>query len=243
MTIDAYCTIGTDREYDLAPETLLAALDRAEVERAIIAPVDRCLAVRNREGNDSMLDAARKHPRLIPACSVNPWFGEDALTELDRSLAEGSRLLVLYPFVQGFQCNDELAWPVLEHAIAARVPIYIHTGTPGSSTPWQVVDIAIRYPEGMFIIGHSGATDFWNDVVSAASAASNVMIESSCARPFNFVRYLSELSPVKGIMGSFAPNNELSFEWEQMRSVLPPKSHEAVLGGNLQTLLERRGAL
>ena len=53
MKIDAYCTIGVDREYNLTASGLLDAMDRAYVDRAVIAPVDRCLAVRNQEGNDA----------------------------------------------------------------------------------------------------------------------------------------------------------------------------------------------
>ncbi len=58
MTIDGYCTLGGDREYDLTEGALLEAMDRAGVERAVIATVDRFLAVDNRMGNDLLLRAA-----------------------------------------------------------------------------------------------------------------------------------------------------------------------------------------
>ncbi|MFC1525790.1 amidohydrolase family protein [Candidatus Latescibacterota bacterium] len=242
--IDGYCTLGVDREFDLTEEGLLRDMDRAQVSRAVIAPVDRCLAVANREGNEAMALAFDAHPdRLIPSCSVNPWYGAGALEELRRAVGEGARLLVLHPAVQGHLANDELVWPVLEAATEERLPTYIHTGPPGQSTPWQVVDLAERFPEMDLIIGHCGATDFWNDVVAAAGAAGNVHIESSLARPFLFSTYLEKLGPEKGIMGSAAPLNELVFEWEQTRAVLPPESVAAVCGGNLQRLLEKRGPL
>jgi len=244
MTIDGYCTLGTDREYDLTEAALLEALDAAEVGRAVIAPVDRCLAVANREGNDAMRQTASRHPeRFIPSCSANPWYGSGAVEELRRAVGEGARMLVLHPAVQGYLANDELVWPVVEAAAGERVPVYIHTGPPGQATPWQVVDLAERFPQADLIVGHCGATDFWNDVVVAAQAADNVYLESSLARPFLFAGYLKQTGAARGIMGSYAPLNELTFEWEQMRLALPEEDIGAVCGGNLRRLLEKRGAL
>lgn len=244
MTIDGYCALGLDREYDLTEKALLNAMDNAAVDRAVIAAVDRQMAVYNREGNDFILGTAALHrDRLIPTCSVNPWFGDTASEELKRAVDDGARILVFHPLVQGFSANDELVWPLLEIAAAQQIPVYIHTGPPGSSSPWQVVDLADRFTKVDFIMGHCGATDFWNDVVTSGKAAGNIYLESSLARPFNFSNYLQELDKKKGIMGSFAPHNDLRFEWEQMRNILPSPEWDEIYGDNLLHLLEKRGAL
>ena len=83
----------------------------------------------------------------------------------------------------------------------------------------------------------------WNDVVETGRASERVYLESSLARPFGFVRYLEQVGAKQGVMGSFAPVNELTFEWEQMRAALPEAMREGVCGGNLLRLLEKRGAL
>ncbi len=244
MTIDGYCTLGVDREYDLTETSLLLAMDNAGVERAVIAPPDRFLAVNNREGNDNMARSANAHRgRFIPACTANPWYGESAIEGLKRAIGEGARVLVLHPQVQGFLANDDLAFPLLHLAAAEKIPIYIHTGPPGSATPWQVVDLAERYASADFIMGHCGATDFWNDVVDAARAAENVYLESSLARPFHFAHYMSAAGKQKGIIGSWAPLNDLGFEWSQMRKFLPKDVFVEAGGKNLLRLLEKRGAL
>ena len=238
MNVDAYCTLGVDREYDLDADALLRAMDQARVDRAVIAPVDRCLAVHNREGNDLMLRSAASHlERFIPACTVNPWYGKAAVAELSRCAGEGARVLVLHPFVQGYTANDELTWPVLAALAGSPMPVYVHTGPPGNATPWQIVDLAERHTSTDFIMGHCGATDFWNDVVGAGGAAVNVYLESSLARPFIFSRYMAELGGEKGIMGSCAPIDDLAFEWDQMRRALPPEEWPGVYGGNLLRLL------
>lgn len=102
MKIDCYCAVGIDREFNLTAKKLLKAMDKAGVEMAVIAPVDRYLAVDNRIGNKRLLKAAQKHPdRFIAACSVNPWYGPKSVVELQRCVAEGARVLVLHPFIQG----------------------------------------------------------------------------------------------------------------------------------------------
>ena len=244
MIIDGYCVLGVDREYDLTAEALLAGMDLAGVDRALIAPVDRCLAVDNRSGNEFVAQAAATHPqRFIPACSINPWYGAAGLREFERALGEGARLIVVHPMVQGFIANDELVWPLLEAAAAARIPVYFHTGPPGNASPWQITDLAERFPELDLIMGHCGATDFWNDVNDATLAADNIYLESSLARPFAFVPRLEVVGARRGIMGSFAPNNDFSFEWDQIRQAVPAGLYPQVCGGNLQQLLEKRGAL
>lgn len=243
MNIDGYCTLGVDREYDLTESLLLQAMDSAQVERAVIAPPDRFLAISNREGNESMVRAARAHrDRFIPACSVNPWYGQKAIEEFQRALSEGARMLVLHPMVQGFSANDELVFPLLDVAGAEQIPAYFHTGQPGNSTPWQIIDLADRYPDLSLIMGHCGATDFWNDVPDAAAAVPNVYLESSMARPFNFARYMETVGKHKGIIGSWAPLNNLEFEWEQMRKFISEDVYAEISGNNLARLLAKRGA-
>lgn len=244
MTIDGYCTLGVDREYDILEFSLLKAMDSGDVAKAIVAPPDRLLAVYNREGNDRMLSAARTHrDRFIPACSANPWYGEAAAQELRRACEEGARMLVLHPSVQGFSANDELAFPLISVAAEYKVPVYIHTGPPGNSTPWQVADLAERYQSVDFIMGHCGATDFWNDVIYAAGSCGNIYLESSMARPFIFARYLETLGKAKGILGSWAPLNDLQYEWQQMRKFIPQEAFNDIAGANVRRLLEKRGPL
>jgi len=243
LTIDCTITPGNERETVLAIDDLLRQMDRAQVDRAVIQPQDRCLAVANAEGNRRMLEMARAHPdRLVPACSVNPWYGRAAAEELLRAVADGARMLVLAPALQGYILGDELLNPVLDALGGRPMPVYVHTGPHLQSAPWQLALLAERYPHLPFIMGHSGATDFWTDVVPAARAAPNIYLESSFARPFTFARHLQALGAERGIMGSAAPRNDLKFEWEQMRAVLKPDAYSGFYGATLAGLLER-GAL
>jgi predicted TIM-barrel fold metal-dependent hydrolase len=244
MNIDCYCVLGKDREYDLTAAVLLKEMDVAGVNRALIAPVDRYLAVENKVGNDFIAKQARAYPeRFIATCSANPWYGKAAIQEFHRAINNGARMLIMHPFLQGYLANDEIVWPLMEAASQEQVPVYFHTGQPGNSTPWQLVDLAERFPVLDLIMGHSGTTDFWFDVMDAAKASPNIYLESSLARPFSFPERVQILGNKRIIMGSYVPINKLIFEWEQMRLALPLDTLECILGENLRRLLEKRGAL
>ena len=86
-------------------EDLISAMDESGVDAAVIMGVgwtDRGIA---REANDYLLEsAARYSGRLVPFCSVNPAWGEDALSEIDRCAASGARGVgELHPDTQGFK--------------------------------------------------------------------------------------------------------------------------------------------
>ena len=244
MIIDGYCTIGIDREYDLSADELVRLLDIAEVDRAVVAPPDRFLAVNNRSGNESIKNAYLKYPkRIVPTCSANPWYGPSAVEEVKRSINDGARILVLSPAVQGLQIDDDIFFPLAEAAINDKVPIYVHTGNPQSATPLQVGFLAKKFPETDWIIGHAGATDFWFDVAEAVRISPNIYIESSFSRPFLFKDHCKSIGFDRGIMGSGAPINPLVFEWIQMRDELPEKQYTDIYGSNLVKLLKKRGPL
>jgi predicted TIM-barrel fold metal-dependent hydrolase len=238
MLIDGYVTLGSERDTIYTADTLVLGLDEAGVDLAVIAPSDREIAVYNHPGNERIrAEASRFRDRLIPACTVNPWYGKDAVREVDRAFEEGARMLVLHPTLQGFLVSDSMAEPVIRKAEEFLMPVYVHTGPHLYGSPWQLADCALRFPAVSFIMGHAGATDFWNDVSAAAKTAPNLYIEGSFARPFIFRAHLDAAGMDRGIMGSSAPRNDLVFEWKQYREYLPEESYHPVFGDNLARLL------
>ncbi len=242
MKIDCYVTLGKERDTVYRADDLVCDLERAGVDKAVVAPGDREIAVFNTTGNNFVRAEAGKFPdRLIPACTVNPWYGDKAGDELIRAVENGAKMLVFHPTVQGFLLNDNLADSLIEKASLYRLPVYVHTGPHLYGAPWQLVDCALRFPDVNFIMGHAGATDFWNDVPYAGAFAPNVYIEGSFARPFIFKMHLKSLGANKGIMGSSAPRNNLVYEWEQYEAELDSKEYNGVFGDNLLRILSLEG--
>ncbi|MBN1290202.1 MAG: amidohydrolase family protein [Candidatus Latescibacteria bacterium] len=238
MKIDCYVTLSREKDTGLRAGDLVHELDLAGVDKAVAAPGEREMAVYNQTGNNFILSESRKYPdRIIPACTVNPWYGGKAEEILHYAFKHGAVMLVLHPTIQGFLINDDLAIPLLTIAQHYKRPVYVHTGGHLYGSPWQLIDCAMRFPDVKFIMGHAGATDFWNDVPYAGKFAPNVYIEGSYARPFTFMAHLDAVGIDRGIMGSAAPKNSLVYEWEQYQRYMPDDTYSSVFGANLAGLL------
>ena len=146
-------------------------------------------------------------------------------------------MVVFHPAVQGFQANDELVFPLLEALQEYNAPVYVHTGPPGMATPWQLADLAEAFPNLNFIMGHCGSTDYWTDVRVVMTSSDNIYLDSSLARPAAFRGYVDAVGVDRSIMSSFAPINDLVFEWDQMRLEAPPDEFAEIYGQTLLTLL------
>jgi len=239
VTLDACVTLGNERETVLSVEELLRQMDEAEVEQAVVHPSDRQLVVDNEAGNRAMLEAAAEYSgRLIPTCTANPWYGGRGVTGVLRAIEQGARMVVFAPALQGFILGDEILHPILDAIVDMRIPVYIHTGPHSHAAPWQLVNMAERYPSLPSIMGHSGATDYWNDVPAAALASDNIYLEASFARPFTMANHLKQVGMNRGIMGSGAPRNILAFEWQQTRALFPQEENQGYYGGTLRSLIE-----
>jgi predicted TIM-barrel fold metal-dependent hydrolase len=216
--VDAHCTIGDGRVASLSADELVRQLDANGVEAAVIGPPDRCLAVANRDGNDFVLDACRRHPdRLIGFATVNPWYGDDAVAELRRAAAAGLRGLILHPPLQGYILLDTLVDPVLAVAEEHGLPVWAPTGKPFQSLPLHLTELARRFPNVNFMMGHMGHSDFWMEAVPAAAAAPNIYAEVSYKQPSVIVDAVTQLGPGRVVFGSDAPFNDLRLEVEKFR--------------------------
>lgn len=237
--VDARCTIGAGRQCTLDPDELVRRLDELGIEAAVVSAPDRCLAVANREGNDFVVDACRRHPdRLIGFAAVNPWFGEAAVAELRRAAEAGLRGVVLHPALQGFLLADDLADPVVAAAGELGLPVYVPTGTPVHALPLQLTELARRFPEVRFLMGHMGHSDFWIDSIPAVAGAPNVYAELSYKQPHTIEDAVRTLGAHRVVFGSDAPFNDLRLELEKFLAAdLDDGSRALVAAGTLLSLL------
>lgn len=235
MIIDAHCHIGPDRDRPLSAEQLLRQMDEHGVNRAVICPMDRHIAVDNAEGNGLILQAQLAHPdRLIGFATANPWYGERAVQSLRRALDEGLAGLKLNPFVQGFTLNDDLVHPLIAVCQEHAVPVYCHTGTACSAMPLQLLELARTFPDVIFFCGHCGYSDFWYDSLPAAQASSNIMLETSHSMPAYLEPYTQTLGGHRVCYGSNTPWSDMAIELEKVRSLALDETDKAkVLGGNV----------
>jgi predicted TIM-barrel fold metal-dependent hydrolase len=239
--IDAHIRLGEGRDASLTAAELLATMDRLAIDRALISPVERCLAVDHREGNAFVAEAARASGgRLLPYAVATPWRGVRALDELARAAEEGAVALALDPAVQGFDLLDGQVAPLVEAAAERGWPVYVRTGTPSFALPLQLAELAVRHPACAFIMGKSGATDFWIDARPALERAPNLYADTAYA-PWDAV--LAELAaapigPGRLVFSTDMPYSDALLERGRHDAwPLPADARAAILGGTLDALL------
>lgn len=241
--VDAYATLGSQRDTRLTSAELLELMDEAYIHRAVIAPEDAEIVVYNTSGNRRIAEIARQSQgRLIPACTVNPWLGEPGCLELRRAVAGGARMLVLAPALQGFACGDELADGLLATAAELHLPVYVHTGPHSFGAPSQVLLAAAAHPRVRFLLGHCGSTDYACDMPAILRMApANVWFELSLVRPWAAAQYVKSGDRSRFVFGSSCPRNNPAYELRHFDAVLPIGEYPDIYGGNLAALVTGAG--
>ncbi len=239
MIIDSHAHVGSGRFKSLGPDDLLRQMDENEVDQAILCPVEEQIVAFNHEGNLFVLDQVRRHPeRFLGFAVANPWFGEIAVRELEWALGEGLRGLKLHAVYQGFPMNNAIVYPLIEVAARNHVPVYAHCGSAHFGEPLRLVELARRYPEVTFIMGHSSFSDFWNDLPRCHQYAPNILFETSRNTPGNFQQIGSEIGTAFMVFGSNAPEHYYHVDMPMIREVFPdPADQEKIFHANIVRVL------
>lgn len=240
MVIDGHVMIGASRAATLEVGELLTTMERLGIDLALVAPPEGNMPVRNRDGNDlTARGAAGSDGRLLPYAVASPWLGTEAVEELERALEQGARALKLDPALQGFDLLDGSVDPLVAFAIDAAWPVYVRTGTPPHSLPLQVALVASRFPDGHFILGKSGATDFSHDGPSALAFAANLYADSAHVEwPTALAAADPEQFGDRVVFTTDAPFAEPAVELARVTEApLTTGARDAVLGGTFARLL------
>jgi predicted TIM-barrel fold metal-dependent hydrolase len=243
VIVDAHVRLGDSREAALTADQLLTTMDALGIDRCLVAPSERQIAYENREGNDAVAAAAARSDRLYAYAVANPWR-RDAVAELERARDAGAVALAVDPSLQGFDLLDGLLDPLLAFAADAGWFVYVRTGTPPHALPLPLATVARRYPELSFIMGRSGATDFWIDAAPALRHAPNLYGDTVYA-PWDTVLTGfgkdPEIGPGRIVFSTDAPYTVPEAELKRVRDwPIDDESRAAVLGGTVQRLLAER---
>ncbi len=168
---EAGATITAKIRSRLVRQVLASRLDYFVVlaQDAVSRPDGTCddAATHFYVSNDYVLDLARDCPKIIPGCSINPWRC-DALHELERCRAAGSRLVKVHTAIQGVDPSRAELDPFYKLAVELGVVLTFHTGYEHSCT---VVSQKFTDPRklarpldhgGPVIAAHCGTCAFWD---------------------------------------------------------------------------------
>ncbi len=176
-------------------QELVEAMDAAKVDMAVVMGVGWTSKDVAREANDYIIQAVKRFPsRLVGFCSVNPAWGEDAVSEVERCAWEGIKGIgELHPDTQAFDLTSkDVMAPLMEAASDLGLIVLCHSSEPvghlypgkGSTTPEKLYAFINNFPANTIVCAHwGGGLPFYNLMPEVAEASNNVFYDTA-ASPF-----------------------------------------------------------
>ena len=235
-------------------EQLLAAMDRAEVDVAVVMGYGWTDAEVAREANDYLLESASCHPqRLVAFCSLNPAWGWPAVYELERCARGGAKGIgELHPDTQGLDITDREAMaPLMDAARELGLCVLTHASEPlgheypgkGHTTPDQLYAFSYNFPDNTIVCAHwGGGLPFYALMPEVGQSLANVYFDSAATpllyQPAVYSAAVQSAGYQRILFGSDYPLVGYHRALRQAReSGLEPDVQEKVLGGNAAKLL------
>jgi hypothetical protein len=175
----------------------------------------------------------------------NPFYAGELAPVFDEFFAR--------PFFVGFKIHTS-AWripvtdrrfePVWQYAHHHRLPILLHTWEGPWDTPSMLTDIVKRYPDAIFLLGHSGGgTGARPEAEQLAIENPNVHLEwcGSFTTPLSYEETIRKVGHDRVVFGTDGILH--SFVWELGRLLsldVPEETLLPVLGANMRKLLSLR---
>ena len=232
----------------LSVDELLAAMDRAGVDRALawLRP-DYC-GTEIETHNAYIYQATRAHPdRILGFGWADPTVGVGHAQEMVRRCVYDYGLYgVKLNGAQNHYFIDDpsLALPVVEEIARTGKPLALHVGPDAyeQTHPYRAARIADRYPEMPILMVHMGMRDWPMNraVIEIAAEHPNMMLIGSAALYASVLSAIQALGPERVCFGSDAPFNLMHVELAAYEALLQGElcdtGRAAVLGENIARL-------
>ena len=138
-----------------------------------------------RRGNDGIIALAGGNSKIVPVATVHPYDGQAAISELERVVGKGVRVLKIHPHTQKFDAADPRVLTLVKRAGDLGVVVLLDNANilPGDSE--KLFNLALAAPKTKFIFAHMGGMNFrfWNILKLARTAeglfANNIYFDIS----------------------------------------------------------------
>jgi len=215
----------------LSLEPWLRETRKWPIAYSIVAPSGGLVTVDNMDANKQMARLMKTMRGKMSGLAVaNPWYGKRAVQMLRRAFEQGLAGLYLHPARQGFQLVESVVDPLIRVCREYDRPVYSHTGTPVCAMPFQLSELARRFPTVTFVMGHSGWTDFSGyDTIPAAQQAPNIMLETSCTVGKVIEMAINKIGPERVVFGSGYPRSLPAYEFDKIKRLKLSPATSALL--------------
>lgn len=224
-------------------DSLLASMDRAGIQRAVLCSV----ATRPTQVEKITDWSARiASPRLVPFASIHPDYAEPE-REIDRIVSLGLRGLKFHPQYMGCALDDVRCLRIARAAARAGLIIEVHGGyhpafdklDVGSPRRLRLMHEAV--PSLRLVACHLGGMDDWDAVLDHLVGA-DIYLETSFTPawcpPDIMATILARHSPHRILFGTDSPWTDQSAELAAFRRLpLTETGFALALSGNMAELL------
>jgi len=242
MKVDACVFAGPSlRRNSQSLEQAAAVMERLGIAMSVVRPFvppdydfDRA--------NRDLAAAIADDPRFTGFGRVNPWE-TTAAQQVLRAASCGLKGIHLHPYEENYRIHSEMVWEVVEAARSCGFPVYVSTGYPNVSEPLQLLELAVRFPDVVFIATHAAQLDIsggsFDDALIVAAEAPNVMYDLSGVYRRDFIEKLIRAAGVgKVVYGSCSPYMDCSLEIRRIEGQqIPQEQKDAIFGENIMRLL------
>jgi predicted TIM-barrel fold metal-dependent hydrolase len=179
---------GSTPQLDSPATSLKQAMEKAEIEKAVILPIDSGLnqemPLTLTEKTDWHVDEIANDDSLFTFVGIDPRRGEEGVAELERAVTKkGCIGWKIYP-PNGFYPDEDDFYPLYEKAVELGIPILLHQGFTSRykhvkyARPVYVDKVAADFPKLKIILAHVGVP--WVDeTLMVAAKNPNVSVDVS----------------------------------------------------------------
>jgi predicted TIM-barrel fold metal-dependent hydrolase len=225
-------------------EQLITSMDRLEIRYGCVSAL-YAIGPDVPKGNEEIAAAVAAYPdRLIGMLGVNPHYPEEIQSQIERHMNSGYfKQFKLHPFLHGTQCDHPGYEPVYEYANQHGLSILIHT--------WGVQDVrlfasvAARYPNAIFIMGHTGGEiPAIMEAVQMVRKQQNIMLDISSSWNYSgMIEYMVDHAGSERVLfGSDAVYNSQSAALGRViYAKISDQDKLNILGENMRRILGLSG--
>ena len=236
LVIDAHNHIGDRHGASQTGAELVAKLDGAGVDRAVMMPF-----VEGTIDNEVIDREARAFPdRLIPFCAVNPWDRGAAIETIRHCVEDqGMRGIKLHPTLHGYHLGDHgLVDPIFSAARDLGVVVTSHGASDLYNTPYEFREMAQTFSDVPLWMVHMGFFWMTDLAIEVAAELPNLYLDTSRAPVFEVTQAVREAGPEKVLWGTDSPYVDYEWEFKKMSRVADSReAYELVVGGNVARIL------
>ncbi len=189
------------------PEALIAELDAAGINRAVVMTYTDAPALNPRAVEYLAEQVARYPDRLVAYVRVHPWYEQEARELVDRAIRQyRMKGLKLHPVGSLAHPASEPSLRLIRQAAAYQAPVLFHCGDEPLTTPLQIAQAAEQVPEAAIILGHMGGYFHVEEAIETAARVPNLYLETS-AMPYPGLirRAIDVIGPSRVLFASDGP--------------------------------------